>query len=92
MFESIIEELNLIGIGYDEAEDGSSLTIYIEDVDKSQLINIVAILNSSKMTFDIDDEVIIVYGGYSDYDDLDEYAEDEEDFDMDAALNDALGY
>ena len=62
MFEDAINELDSMGIPYMENEDGS-LTIDIENADKTDVVNIVSFLNDNGLDYTIDDVSIVVMGG-----------------------------
>lgn len=88
MFEMLIEQLDALGVGYTEDYDVGTLTIDVADMDKVQLIEVINIINDSGMLFNIDESSITVESGEM----LEEPVEDFDEADMDAAMNDALGF
>lgn len=82
MFEDLIIQLDELGVTY--TEDAESLSIDIADVDKSILIDVIAMLTSGAYVFDINDTTITVEGGVSE-EPVEDAAYDEE-----AYLDDAF--
>lgn len=60
MFEELITELDMIGVAYTEDYDTGTLTIDIADIDKTQLIELIVLVNGYSMPFDITDTAITV--------------------------------
>lgn len=83
MFEELITQLDEYGVTYTEDYDMGTLTIDIASVDKSVLIDIIMTLNNGGYMFNIDESTITVEGGAVP-------AEDEEAYDEEAYLDDAL--
>jgi len=59
MFEEAISELEMMGIPYEESEDGT-LSIDISDADKTDVVNIVSFLNDNMLDYTIDADSIVV--------------------------------
>lgn len=86
MFEDIIMHLEELGVEYTEDYEAGTLTIPVEDIDKTDLIEIIHAVNNSGLLFTIDEISLIVYGEDASYEDEEV---SEEDY-MDAAMTDAL--
>lgn len=89
MFEEIIMSLEDMGVAYTEDPDVGTLTIDVEAMDKTVLIEVINLLNNAGLEFTIDDISIIVSGGEPVEMMEEEFPEEEDVSEM--ALEDMLG-
>lgn len=90
MFESIISELEALGVQFEEDYDAGTLTIPVESIDKIALIEVIRVLNDAMAEFTIDETAIVVSNGALEELPVEEGAPvGDEDY-MGAALDEAM--
>jgi len=72
MFEEIIEQLESLGIAYEEDYETGMLKINVADMDKSEIIELIQIVNNSGLPFNVDEATLEVTGG--------DFTDEEEEF------------
>jgi hypothetical protein len=74
MFEEIIAQLDSLGIPYEEDYDTGMLSIGVAEMDKSEIIEIIQIVNNSGLPFNVDETAVTVTGG--DFTDEEDYSDE----------------
>lgn len=82
--DELLTQLDELGVTYTEDAEAGTVTVDVAAIDKSLLIDVIIMLNNNGYTYDVSDTSITI--SVDTYD----YAEEEESYDEDAYLDDAL--
>lgn len=82
--DELLTQLEELGVDYTEDTEAGTVVVDIASIDKTMLIDVIIMLNNGGYTFDMSDTSITISVGTYDY------AEDEESYDEDAYIDDAL--
>lgn len=82
--DELLTQLEDLGVDYTEDAEAGTVVVDIAAIDKTMLIDIIMMLNNNGYTYDMSDTSITISVGAYDY------AEDEESYDEDAYIDDAL--
>ena len=82
--DELLTQLEELGVDYTEDTEAGTVVVDIASIDKTMLIDVIIMLNNNGYTFDMSDTSITISVGAYDY------AEEEEAYNEDAYIDDAL--